>query len=126
MNITRLRTAAMALVFVQMTSVPSLASRAFDVPYRSEANLKSQCNGEGDAFVAGKEGHTCIWKGGDSVTCNKSSKTCRALTVAASKATKRTKVLQEGGGGGQGGNVSPTVLGSDPGAPPVGGGGLEN
>jgi hypothetical protein len=126
MKMTQLRIAAIALVFVQMTSVPLLASKVFDAPYRSEAKLKSQCSGKGDMFVAGSEGHTCIWKGGDSVTCNKSSKTCRALTVAASKAKKRTKVLQEGGGSGQGGNVSPTVLGSDPGAPPVGGGSLEN
>jgi hypothetical protein len=64
-------------------------------------------------FVVGREGHTCIWKGGDSVTCNKSSKTCRAHTVAASKAKKRPKILQESGGGDDpGGTVKPKVLGS--------------
>ena len=136
MNITQLRTAAMALAFVQMTSVPSLASKLFDVPYRGEAKLKSECSGKGDLFVGSKEGHTCIWEGGDTVTCNKSTKTCKALMVDASKAKKRPKVLQEGGGGGSddpGGTVKPKVLGGgNPRATPdgdmpdiTGGGGLQ-
>jgi hypothetical protein len=106
------------IVFADKNSQPVIG-------HVSQDQLKKACKKAGGSFDVVEDSYSCIAKKG-SVTCDKKQCTSTPKDFMNPKSKKRPKVLQEGGGGGQGGNVSPTVLGSDPGAPPVGGGGLED
>jgi hypothetical protein len=105
------------------------------LPYQTVEALQGKCRAAGGDFLQGDGGHSCMTDGG-MVLCDAKTKKCtghcsncgtksvtRKLSDMLRQPKKRPKVLQEGGGG-QSGNVSPTVLGSEPGAPPAGSGGL--
>jgi hypothetical protein len=129
-------------IVLSCTALAGLSySGTVGLPYQTKDELKAKCKAAGGDFTSAGSDYSCWGKKG-AVLCNKKSKNCygdcaacgtKAMTktlpniIIGTIAKKRPKVLQEGGGGGgQGGNVNPTVIGSNPGAPPVGGGGLED
>lgn len=114
-----------AAVSILAITCSAAQARVIEMRKYSEGELKSSCVRAGGTWNSGVGGYGCSGKKGQ-VLCKRNEKNCYGYTDSSANqktpptlasvldqvtGKKRPKVLQEGGSGGEPGDVRPTVLG---------------